>query len=133
MVVAAELSDRLDLRLVLAHVAVGAGVPAEHDSGESAAERRIREGAARLVGRLAAEHGVSGRAEHRSAVGDPAVLMSQIAAEEAADLIVIGAPMRGLRRCSERRLAEQLEVATAVPVLIAPSRGRQGSLATGSG
>lgn len=115
---AADLSDRLRLRLVLAHVAEG-------DDGARAdaspASIRQREAAARLVARLAAEHGVSDRAERRSAVGDPAALLGQIAAEEAADLIVVCSRTRGrLRRCSESRLAEHLASATTVPVLIAP-------------
>lgn len=115
---AADLSDRLKLRLVLAHVA-DAG-----DARESAAGASRREGAARLVAQLAREHGLSERAERRSAVGDPAAVLSQMAAEEAADLIVVGAPPRGrLRRSSEGRLAEHLETATTVPVLFVPPRG----------
>lgn len=116
-----DLSDRLKLRLVLAHVAAGGdGASA---NGNVVTTRR-REGAARLVARLAAELGLSDRAEHRSAVGDPAALLGQMAAEEAADLIVVGAPATGrLRRSSESRLAEHLESATTVPVLLVPPRG----------
>ena len=115
-----DLSDRLKLRLVLAHVAAGGdGASA---NGNVVRTRR-REGAARLVARLAAELGLSDRAEHRSAVGDPAALLGQIAAEEAADLILVGAPAGGrLRRASETRLAEHLESATTVPVLFVPPR-----------
>ncbi|HJU47963.1 MAG TPA: universal stress protein, partial [Gaiellaceae bacterium] len=81
---AAEVSDRLKLRLVLAHVADGVdGASTE----ATLARTRQREGADRLVARLAAEHGLSDRAERRSAVGDPAALLGQMAAEEAADLI----------------------------------------------
>jgi nucleotide-binding universal stress UspA family protein len=118
-----DLSDRLKLRLVLAHVAAGGdGASA---NGNVVRTRR-REGAARLVARLAAELGLSDRAEHRSAVGDPAALLGQMAAEEAADLIVVGAPAtERLRRSSESRLAEQLGSATTVPVLLVPPRGGQ--------
>ena len=119
----ADLSDRLKLRLVLAHVADGVdGAGANPD----VARTRRRKGAARLVARMAAELGLSDRAEHRSAVGDPAALLGQMAAEEAADLIVVGAPAGGrLRRSSESRLAEQLKSATTVPVLFAqPPGGR---------
>jgi nucleotide-binding universal stress UspA family protein len=117
---AAELSDRLKLRLVLAHVADGVDGAS---TDETLAWTRQREGADRLVARLAAEHGLSDRAERRSAVGDPAALLGQMAAEEAADLIVVGVPAGGrLRRSSGGRLAEQLESATTVPVLIAPLR-----------
>jgi nucleotide-binding universal stress UspA family protein len=58
--VAAELSQRLGLRLVLVHVA----------------------------------DGVARSAEQRSAVGDLAALLGQTAAEEAADLIVVGSRAR---------------------------------------
>jgi nucleotide-binding universal stress UspA family protein len=118
--VAADLSARLRLRLVLAHVADGfdgAG------ANENAARTGQRE-AARVVARLAAEHGLSDRAERRSAVGDPAALLGQIAAEEAADVIVVGVPAGGrLRRSSESRLAQALESATTVPVLLVPPQG----------
>jgi nucleotide-binding universal stress UspA family protein len=121
---AAELSDRLGLRLVVAHVADGIPpVGGDNTGDESVTTRANREGAARLVARLAAEHGVASSAEQRSAVGDPAALLGQIAAEEAADMIVIGSrararPWRGL----ESRLARQLETETPVPVLIALPR-----------
>jgi nucleotide-binding universal stress UspA family protein len=120
MTAAADLSDRLNLRLVLAHVADGVDGAG---ANENAARMRQQEGAARLVARLAAEHGLSDRVERRLAVGDRAALLGQMAAEEAADLIVVGAPGGGrLRRSSDRRLAEHLESATTVPVLIAPLR-----------
>jgi nucleotide-binding universal stress UspA family protein len=51
--------------------------------------------------------------------------LGQIAAEEAADLIVVGARRRGrLRRGLGSRLARELETETPVPVLIAPPRSR---------
>jgi nucleotide-binding universal stress UspA family protein len=54
---------------------------------------------------------------------DAATLIGQIAAEEAADVIVVGARKRGrLRRRLESRLAEQLQGETPVPVLIAAPR-----------
>jgi nucleotide-binding universal stress UspA family protein len=81
----------------------------------------------RLVGRLAVEHGVAGSAEQRSAVGDPAALLGQIAAEEAADVIVVGSRERGrVRRALESRLVRQLATETPVPVLIAPPQKRHG-------
>jgi nucleotide-binding universal stress UspA family protein len=129
--VAADLSGRLGLRLVLAHVVEGI---ASHDGdgggAESVTMKGSREGGARLVARLAAEHGLAEWAEQRSAVGDPATLLGQIAAEEAADVIVVGARSRGrLRRGFESRLADQLETTTPVPVVIAPSRARRRAVA----
>ncbi len=122
---AAELSDRLDARLVLAHVADGIP-PTGANGDESVTTRANREGASRLVARLAAEHGVAGKAEQRSAVGDPAALLAQIAAEEAADVIIVGSrARRRLRRRLDSRLVRELETETPVPVLIAPLRRRR--------
>lgn len=119
---AGELSDRLGLRLVVAHVADGIGAVDGSDGGESVTMKGDREGAARLVARLATEHGLH-RADQRSAVGDPATLLGRIADEEAADLIVVGSRDRGwFRRGLESKLADKLETATPVPVVIAPPR-----------
>jgi nucleotide-binding universal stress UspA family protein len=88
---AAELSERLGLRLVLVHVADGIGaLDVNGEVSESVSTRTNGKGAAQLVARLAAEHGVASSAEKRSAVGDAAALLGQVAAEEAADLIVVG-------------------------------------------
>jgi nucleotide-binding universal stress UspA family protein len=124
---AVELSARLGLRLVLAHVSSGIEpVASDPDGAESVSMKANREGAARLLARLAAEHGVADRAERRTGSGDTATVIGQIAAEEAADLIVVGSRPRGrLRRGFESRLAEQLGDETPVPVLIAPPSGRQ--------
>jgi nucleotide-binding universal stress UspA family protein len=86
-----------------------------------------RRGGEVFLARLAREHGVGETAECRVAVGEPALLVGQIAAEETADVIVVGSrarrwPGRGI----ESRLAEQLESETPVPVLIAPpANGRR--------
>ena len=123
---AVELSERLDLRLVLAYVSDGIGpVAADPDGAESVTMKADREGAARLLARVAADYGVADRVEQRSGIGEAAALLGRIAAEEAADLIVVGARTRGwLRRGLDSRLAEQLGRETPVPVLIAPQRGR---------
>ena len=99
---AVDLGERLGLRLVLAHVGDGT-------SG-------LQNGS---LTRLAREYGV----EKREAVGDEAALLARIAAEEAADIIVVAArPRRRFRRGLETTLAGQLETETSVPVLIAPRR-----------
>jgi nucleotide-binding universal stress UspA family protein len=125
---AVELSQRLGMRLVLAHVAEGLapiGDGAEVD--ESVAMKGNRVGAERLLGQLAAEYGVAETAQRRVAVGSPATLLGQIAAEEAADVILVGSRERGWpRRGLESRLAAQLETETPVPILIAPPRTRPG-------
>ena len=125
---AVELSERLGLRLVLAHVAEGIGRvdgEGDDDEDESVTMKANREGAARLVAELVAENGLGESVERRWAVGDPGELLGQIAAEEAADLILVGARSRGrLRRGLESRLADQLERETPLPVLIAPPPAR---------
>jgi nucleotide-binding universal stress UspA family protein len=130
---AAELSERLGLRLVLAHVVEGIS-SLDVDGDESVTMKDSRDGAARLVARLAAEHGLADRGEQRSGVGDAATLLGQIAAEEAADVILVGARSRGrLRRGFESRLADRLESATTVPVVIAPPRTRRRAVAKHAG
>ena len=126
LLLSAELSERLGLRLVLAHAVHGIGGLGDGDGIESVSMQADRHGAERRLARLAHEHGVAERAEQRVAVGEPAALLGQIAAEEAADLIVVGSRGRGrLRRGLESLLARQLEDATPVPVLIAPPRTRR--------
>jgi nucleotide-binding universal stress UspA family protein len=125
---AVELTQRLGMRLVLAHVAegfapIGDGVEVE----ESVTMKGNRVGAERLLGQLAEEYGVAETAQRRVAVGSPATLLGQIAAEEAADVILVGSRERGWpRRGLESRLAAQLETETPVPILIAPPRTRPG-------
>lgn len=125
---AVELTQRLGMRLVLAHVAEGfAPIGDGVEVGESVTMKGNRVGAERLLGRLAEEHGVAETAQRRVAVGSPATLLGQIAAEEAADLILVGSRARGWpRRGLESRLAAQLETETPIPILIAPPRTRPG-------
>jgi len=100
---AAALATRLGLRLVLAHVVDGNGIPPGELPDGIDAEVRV---------------------EH----GDRAEVLAQIAAEEAADLIVVGSRPRRLRdrwlRCG---LARELEATTPVPILIAPPQTRRRS------
>lgn len=124
----AELSERLGLRLVLAHTIDG--IDGIDRDNESVAMKANRHGAERRLARLADEHGVAGRAEKRVAVGEPAALLGQIAAEEAADVIVVGARARGWRKRLDRGLAGELETETPVPVLIAPPRRRRAEAAS---
>jgi nucleotide-binding universal stress UspA family protein len=121
-----DLSKRLGLRLVLAHVVQGFYPhDVNQDGPESVARKGDRIQAERLIARLAEEYGVAATAECRSAVGDRATLLGQIAADEAADVIVVGSRARGWRgRGLESRLAEELKEATHVPVLIAPPSAR---------
>jgi nucleotide-binding universal stress UspA family protein len=117
-----ELSERLGLRLVLAHPVDGGNGSVV---GEPVTIVATLQSADRRLARLAAEHGVADRAERRVAFGEPAALVGQIAAEEAADVIVVGARARGWRRRLDGRLADELDTATSVPVVIAPPRPRR--------
>lgn len=122
---AAAVSERLGLRLVLAHVADGIAAPGNGDD-ESVTMRGDRKAGERRLAEIVREHALDESAERRVAVGDPATLLGQIASEEAADVIVVGARTRGWgRRGLESRLAQELEAETAVPVLIAPPRTRE--------
>jgi nucleotide-binding universal stress UspA family protein len=113
--VAVDLCERLGLRLVLAHVTQGAG-------GTGTAT------GADLLARVAAEHGVAGTAERREAYGDAATRLGEIAGEEAADLILVGARPRGrLGGRLESNVGKELEAETAIPVLIAPPSRKRGA------
>lgn len=117
---AAEVSERLGLRLVLAHVVDAVVVPDYGDDGAGVTARGDRRAAERRLMELARSHGVEG-ADRRIEVGDPPTLLGQIATEEAADVIVVGVPeKRWGRRRLESKLADGLETETPVPVLIAP-------------
>lgn len=122
---AVALSERLGLRLVLAHAVDGiAGVSS--GDGESVTMKADRKAAERRLEELARDHELDDATERRVAVGNPAVLVGRIASEEAADAIVVGARTRGWgRRGLESQLAQELETETPVPVLIAPPRSRR--------
>ena len=100
---AAALGARLELRLVL--VCVGSG-----------GERRLAA--------IARELGHD--AETRVAAGGHAEALARVAAEEGADLLVVGARPAGLGGRNLRwDLARELEAATPVPVVVAPPATRK--------
>ena len=102
---AAALGARLGLRVVLVHVG-------------SEAERRLE----------AVARGVGHEAETRVAVGDHAEALARVAAEEGADLVVVGGRAAGLGGRNLRwTLARELEAATPVPVVVAPPSARKRS------
>jgi nucleotide-binding universal stress UspA family protein len=77
------------------------------------------------VSGLLAEAAPSAHADARIAVGDRAERLAQIAAEEGADLIIVGLG-RGSRLPGRAgsTLASELESTTACPVVIAPPQTR---------
>jgi nucleotide-binding universal stress UspA family protein len=101
---AAALAERLGLRLVLVHVSFG------HED-----ERALGELASRLGGHV----------EARVVSGSRADGLASVAADEGADVIVLGSRPRGRRLCCA--LARELEAVTDVPVLIAPPATRERS------
>jgi len=116
------LGARLGLRLVLVYVV--SGVPAV--ARESVTGRQDRSGAERTLEQIAR---VVGHAvETRVAVGDHAEALARVAAEEGADLVVVGAIPAGMGGRKLRwTLARELEAATPVPVLLAPPSTRKRS------
>jgi nucleotide-binding universal stress UspA family protein len=106
---AAALSERLRVRLVVAHVA----------------SRKSTEDAERLLSRWVGEAASTAQADVRVAVGDRASRLAQIAAEEGADLIIVGSGRQDRLRLRPRRvLASELESTTTCPVVIAPPQTR---------
>ena len=116
------LGSRLGLRLVLVHV-IDDLLPGADDSMTS---RQRQKGADTRLTALARE--IGNGTERRVVVGDRAEALAQVAAEEAADLIVLGSRSTGIGgrklRCT---LACELEAATPVPVVVAPPATRQRS------
>jgi nucleotide-binding universal stress UspA family protein len=118
---AEALAARLDLRLVLVHVIDG--VPAGADDSLSARQRR--QGAERMLRALRDESDLD-EIEARLAAGDRARALANVAAEEGADLVVVGSRRVGLRAGRlESRLARELASATPVPVVVAPPSERE--------
>lgn len=119
---ARALGARLGLRLVLVHVVDG--LPRE--SNESLTARQRRAGAERTLETIA--RGLGDGAERRIALGARAETLAQVAAEEGADLIVLGSRSVGVGKRKLRcTLARELEAATPVPVLVAPPATRRRS------
>ena len=119
---AVALGERLGLRLVLVSVVDGIS----SGTSESLTARQRRSGAERMLQSVARETGNG--LEIRVVLGGRAESIAQVAAEEGADLIVLGSRGTGLGsrklRCS---LAGELEAATPVPVVVAPPATRKRS------
>jgi nucleotide-binding universal stress UspA family protein len=119
---AGALGARLGLRLVL--VSVVDGVPA--GARDSLTARQRQSGAERALAELARRSGDG--TETRVVHGGRAEALAQVAAEEGADVIVVGSRPAGFGNRSLRsNLARQLEAVTPVPVLVAPPSTRKRS------
>jgi nucleotide-binding universal stress UspA family protein len=119
--IARRLAERFDARMLL--VSIADGFRAGPVGGEGVTATQGRAGAKRRLERLVAAHDLAG-AEHRLAAGDPAEAVAVIAAEEAADLIVVGARRGLLGRTLRSPLARQLAATAACPVVVAPPESR---------
>jgi nucleotide-binding universal stress UspA family protein len=119
---ACAIGARLGLRLVLVHVVDG--VPPGTEASLTSRQRRA--GGEHILNAVARELGNG--TEKRVVLGDRAEGLAQVAAEEGADMIVLGSRSKGFGgrklRC---RLARDLEAATPVPVVVAPPSTRKRS------
>jgi nucleotide-binding universal stress UspA family protein len=130
--VARALSKQFELRLVLVHVAE-AFTLADGSEGndESVTTMQARSGGKRLLDQLTAEQDLGG-AEQRIEVGDPAERLAQVAAEERAAVILVGAreQRRRWRPTLRSDLSRELAHVTPCPVLVVPpapnDRGESG-------
>ena len=128
--VAARLAERLNLRLVVAHVAEPAYVPytAAARFGGSAGRHALMEEvesqeelAERLLEQVVAAAGVDG--DRRTAVGIPAERLAEIADEEDAELIVVGSRGNGrgaFKAAFLGNVSNALVGVARCPVLIVP-------------
>ncbi len=118
LAVARELSRQLGARLVIAHVAEGYRLP---EGAESLTGIQARRGATRLLDEVAREHSLGREVDHRAEVGEPAERLVTIAAEEGADLIIVGSRHQGRRRARlVSNLAAKLTSTTRRPVVVVP-------------
>jgi len=116
------LCARLGLRLVLVYVITG--LPAV--AYESVTGRQARSAAARRLSELSRD--LAHEVETRVTAGEHVEALARVAAEEGADLVVVGARPSGLGGRNLRwALARELEAATSVPVLVAPPSTRKRS------
>jgi electron transfer flavoprotein alpha/beta subunit len=116
---AGALRTRLGLRLVLVHVADDV----QPGTQESLTARQRQAGAERILNEIA--RGFGDGTETRVMIGNRADALARVAAEEGADLIVIGSRRAGFGngklRCT---LARELEIATLIPIVLAPPATR---------
>jgi nucleotide-binding universal stress UspA family protein len=110
------LAHRFGSRIVLVTIAETEITAA----AEGLSATRRRSDAPLLLRRLAAEHDLAGRCDERTEVGTRAEVLAAVAAEEAAELIILGA-RPGLRKGTLRNdHARELAATATCPVVVAP-------------
>jgi len=126
LVYATDLADRLDARLVLAHVVEpvpalsGAVGPLTGASAPSSSTVEREAEGERLLGEIAESTGV-GHAEQRVVTGLPAEGLADLADDESAQLIVVGSRGRGpLRSALLGSVSTSLIGLARCPVLVVP-------------
>jgi nucleotide-binding universal stress UspA family protein len=124
--VACALGEQLELRLVLVHIADGfTGADGSVGDDVSLTTMQAKAEGERLLKELAVEQGFQG-IERRIEVGDPVERLVQVAAEERAALILLGAraQRRGWRPSLRSDLSRELVRVTTCPVLVVPPATR---------
>jgi nucleotide-binding universal stress UspA family protein len=117
---AGALGARLGLRVVLVHVVDG--VPPGTQESLTARQQQAR--AERALDEIARDIGDG--TEKRIMLGSHAEALAKVAAEEGADLVVIGSRPAGFGNHKLRStLARELEAATPIPVVVAPPATRK--------
>jgi nucleotide-binding universal stress UspA family protein len=117
---ATRLAEGFGSRIVLLSVIEGIGA---EDGEESVTTAQTRSGARRWLDRLATQHELAARADQRVEVGAPIETLTAVAAEEAAELIVLGSRPGLRRRTLKSELARELAAHALCPVLVAPPGG----------
>jgi nucleotide-binding universal stress UspA family protein len=117
--VAARLSGDAGLRLVVVHV---------EDAVDSGSEfrRKAEEHGRRLLDRLLATQGLNGGVDRRVEIGERALELARVAAEEAASVILVGSRRRHWwRGCHTSKLTSDLAATAACPVAVVPPARRR--------
>jgi nucleotide-binding universal stress UspA family protein len=121
--VAIELGERFGARVVLVTVAHGLVV---REGSETPKAVETRAEARRLFEQLVLDDELAGRVEQRVEAGDFSETLVEVAAEEAAGLIVVGARHRTLRRTLRSALAREIVASSPCPVLVVPDDSAHG-------
>jgi nucleotide-binding universal stress UspA family protein len=115
--VAVDLSKRLGLRLVLAHVVEGDRRTTGADPNGVGAHITGQ----RVLEQVTRKHNLESATDRRAEAGDRARELSRIASEEAAAVIVIGSRGRHHRRPGRlSRLSAELRSTAPCPVVVVP-------------